>query len=450
MLNIENDDTIVALATPPQKCAIHIIRISGKSAYKVVNKITEKKIQRIGNEITYGWIINPDTKKRIDQVLFMKFVQKHSYTGEDLIEINCHGSLLIVRQILGLLIKFGGRIATRGEFTKRAFLNNKINLSQAGAVNELINSENLLSQQIAIGNLCGYSNGIFKKWAQLIYSIILNFELALDYPEYEEGQIDFPSTTDKLIDLKEDVAKIISESERSQKILSGIKIALVGKTNVGKSSIFNLLINETRSIVTDIPGTTRDIVTEKIFFNDYPVTFCDSAGIRETVDKVEIIGVDLSKELIKTSSLLIVVLDASSFTTEDKKIIDLAKDSKVPYITVVNKVDLTENRCNFFKVDSYVCAAKKNIKSLVDVLETKVAEIAADNSDRAVSSFMVDYLKKILLNLKKLIRDMKKRKYIDLLVIQLREIYQTLLDLTGENKNFDLVEKLFNDFCVGK
>lgn len=447
---LTNNDTIVALATPAYKSAIHVIRISGSETYRIVNAIADRKITRVSNQITYGWIVDPDTKKRIDQVLFMKFISNHSYTGEDLIEINCHGGLYIVEQIISFLIKNGARLADRGEFTKRAFLNNKINLSQAISINDLINSDNSLAHDMAINNLRDYSNRLIKKWIEIIYNIVANFELAIDYPEYEEGRIDYEEIAKKLESLMSEINAELSNARQSQKIASGLKILLVGKTNVGKSSIFNLLVNESRSIVADIPGTTRNLVTEKINFNGFPVTFYDSAGIRESNDQLEILGISKSKEIIKSADLILVVLDATSFNKEDQYILKIVEESKSLYGVVINKIDLNKDVHELPKTHICTNALDNEISSLKNFLNDQITQLVSTHSAKVVGNFMIVRLENIVRLLKKIISDIKNKKYIDLLAIQLHEIHNHLLELTGDNKNFDLIEKLFNDFCVGK
>ena len=334
------NDTIAAISTTLGVGAISIIRVSGNDAIKIVNKIFKgKNLEKVETHtINYGHIVDKD--EIIDEVLVSVMKSPKTFTTEDVVEINCHGGISTTNKVLELVLNNGARLAEPGEFTKRAFLNGRIDLTQAESVMDLINSKNESKRKVAIKGLNGYVSNIIRNLRQEILELLASIEVNIDYPEYEDAIV---MTNDivkpKITEIKEKLTKIINESENGKILTSGIKTIIIGKPNVGKSSILNRLLDEEKAIVTDIEGTTRDTVEGSITINGVSLNIIDTAGIRETEDIVEKIGVEKSLSLINEADLIVIVLNNNEeLTEEDKKILTSCKDKKV--IVVINKSDL--------------------------------------------------------------------------------------------------------------
>ena len=435
-------ETIVALASAPLKSALGIIRLSGNDCFDVVSKVFSKPLTNLKNkEVHFGYIV--DGKKQIDQVVLLSYVHPHSFTGEDSVEIICHGSVLIANQIIELLLKNGARMATNGEFSSRAYLNGKIDLVQAEAINDMINATTSEAKDLSMLSLKGETSKMFKPIKEKIGELLSQIEVNIDYPEYEDIE---QITKEKIIEVcKEIVANIdalIKEGERNRLYKDGLKIAIVGKPNVGKSSLLNALIKDDKAIVTNIAGTTRDVVEGDFNLSGVPCHLFDTAGLHESDDEIEKIGISKSLGAIKNADLVLFVVDETGF---DQDLYKLVQDKK--HIVVTNKADLLKNKS---KDEVYVSAKNGEIESLLK----KIKEVMDIGELKVKPSFnnlrQIGLLKNISNSLNIAIKDAKEDQPIDLVSTSIMIAYNSALDLTGENNKNDLTDEIFSRFCVGK
>ena len=435
-------ETIVALASAPLKSALGIIRLSGNDCFDVVSKVFSKPLTNLKNkEVHFGYIV--DGKKQIDQVVLLSYVHPHSFTGEDSVEIICHGSVLIANQIIELLLKNGARMATNGEFSSRAYLNGKIDLVQAEAINDMINATTSEAKDLSMLSLKGETSKMFKPIKEKIGELLSQIEVNIDYPEYEDIE---QITKEKIIEVCEEIVAnidvLIKEGERNRLYKDGLKIAIVGKPNVGKSSLLNALIKDDKAIVTNIAGTTRDVVEGDFNLSGVPCHLFDTAGLHESDDEIEKIGISKSLGVIKNADLVLFVVDETGF---DQDLYKLVQDKK--NIVVTNKADLLKNKS---KDEVYVSAKNgeiepllKKIKEVMDIGELKVKP--SFNNLRQIG-----LLKNISNSLNIAIKDAKEDQPIDLVSTSIMIAYNSALDLTGENNKNDLTDEIFSRFCVGK
>ena len=435
-------ETIVALATPPLKSALAIIRLSGADCFKVVSKVFSKELKATKDkEIHYGFIKDGD--KQIDQVVLLTYVHPHSFTGEDSVEIICHGSPLIANEIISILLKNGARMATNGEFSSRAYLNGKIDLVQAEAINDIINATTIEARDLSMVSLTGETSKMVKPIKEKIGEILSSIEVNIDYPEYEDIEV---VTKEKVIDvcskISAEIDSLIADGENSRLYREGLKIAIVGKPNVGKSSLLNALIKSDKAIVTDIAGTTRDVVEGDFNLNGVPVHLFDTAGLRESDDKIEKIGINKSLEAINNADLVLFVVDETGL---DNELYSLVKDKK--HIVVINKADLVSSKD---KNTLYISAKNNDIEPLLN----KIKEIMNIGDVVVKPTFnnarQLGLLKNISNCLKVAIKDAKDDQPIDLISVSIMSAYNAALDLTGEVNKNDLTDEIFSRFCVGK
>ena len=440
-------ETIVALATAPLKSALAIIRVSGDDAFKIVSKCFSKDITDIKERtLLFGNIVNED--KVVDEVVLAIYKGPKSFTGEDLVEIICHGSVLIANEIIELLIKFGARYATNGEYSSRAFLNNRIDLIQAEAINDVINATTKEAKELSILSLKGKTSELIVPLKKRIADVLALIEVNIDYPEYEDIEVANKSHVIELADeLIPQIDSLVSDGQKGLIIKEGIKVALVGKPNVGKSSLLNALLGESKAIVTDIAGTTRDIVEGEINLNGVVLHLLDTAGIRSTGDKIENIGVNKSKETIEKADLVIILLDASNeLDKEDRQIIALCEEK--PHIIVYNKSDKLDS-----KDDNklYISALNNDISKLKDAIYNELG--LKEESFRTPSLNNVRQLgllqsaKESLLRAKE---DANNNLSVDLLSVSLMDAYNAILEILGEYNQRDISKEIFSRFCVGK
>ena len=449
------NDTIAAISTSLGVGAISIIRVSGNKAINIVNKIfSGDLLNKESHTVTYGYIL--EKKEKIDEVLITIMKAPKTFTTEDVVEINCHGGISTTRKILELLIKNGCRLAEPGEFTKRAFLNGRIALTEAEAVMDLINVKNENARKIAMNNLSGHTTNKIEKLRKKILDIISNIEVNIDYPEYLDIEVVTTNQIKKeLKNIKEQLEIISKNSKNSKLITEGINVAIIGKPNVGKSSILNKLIGENKAIVTDIPGTTRDIVESSINLDGLQLNLIDTAGIRKTTDTVEQIGVNKSKEYLKNADLILLVYNNNEeITKEDINLLEETKNKK--RIIIINKNDLEKK----FKLPQNI---KTNIiysntieDSGLEKLKEKIIEMfnfeEIDTNDFTYVS-SIEQINKID-SAKQSIKDIEKGLEddlaIDMLEIDLKNIWQILGEVTGKIYTEELLDNLFKNFCVGK
>ena len=440
-------ETIVALATAPLKSALHIIRVSGDDCFDIVSKCFNKDIREIKERtLLVGKIVDGD--RIVDEVVVAIYKGPKSFTGEDLVEIICHGSTLIANEIIELLLSKGARLAVNGEYTSRAFLHERIDLVQAEAINDVINATTKEAKELSMLSLKGETSKLITPIRTRIADILSLIEVNIDYPEYEDIEVANKENVISIVDeLVPQIDKLVNEGEKGLIIKEGIKVALVGKPNVGKSSLLNALLGESKAIVTDIAGTTRDIVEGEINLNGVVLHLLDTAGIREVDDKVESIGVNKSKDAIKEADLVIVLLDASNELDEqDKEILNLAKET--PHIIVYNKMDKSSSKQ---KDGIYISALNNDISPLKDAIYEKVGlkeesfKTPSLNNTRQLG--LLRNVKESLLQAK---NDANDDLPMDLISVSLHDAYNAVLEILGEYNQRDISKEIFSRFCVGK
>ena len=435
-------ETIVALATPAIKSALAIIRLSGNDCFKVVSKIFDKDLTKNPKRaIHFGYI--KDKEDVIDQVVLLTYVGPNSFTGEDSVEIICHGSMLIANQIIELLLSSGVRMANNGEFSSRAFLNNKIDLVQAEAINDIINATSNEAKELSLLALQGENSKLFEPIHNKIASLLASIEVNIDYPEYEDIEV---ISKEKVINVASEIVaqlnELIKDGEHGRIYKEGVNVAIVGKPNVGKSSLLNAFLNEDKAIVTPIAGTTRDIVEGDFNLNGVPIHLLDTAGLHESSDVIEQIGITKAKKGISDADLVLFVKDDEN---DDDELYSLIKDKN--HLIVYNKKDLIKHQD---ERNIYISAKNKDIKPLLN----KMREVLNINELKIHPSFnntrQLAILKRIVSSLNLAINDAKKDEPIDLISTSVLLAYNASLELLGKSNKNDLADEIFSRFCVGK
>lgn len=459
------EETIAAISTAPGTAGIGIIRMSGKDVFSVLEKIfkpiKEESIEKInGYTIKYGKIFNPETNETIDEVLVSYFKEPKSYTQENMCEINSHGGTIVVRKILELCLKNGAQMAEPGEFTKRAFLNGRIDLAKAEAVINLINAKSEKETKASINQLEGNLSLEIKRIKKMILSLLADIEASIDYPEYDEAEeVSNNKALTKLDEIQKELEKLDKSFETGKIIKDGIKVAIIGKPNSGKSSLLNAILKEDRAIVTDIEGTTRDTIEEFVTIDGIPFKFVDTAGIRKADNKVEEIGIEKSKKVAKESDLIIAMFDNSKkLTKEDEEILDFIKDKTA--IIILNKIDLKEK---ILEQEERITKSGKDVIKIsllsnCDLIGfykelNMLFELNKINPDNEIIITEMRHKKLIedaishTENAKKTILD---NIPIDIISINIKEIIEDLSKITGENVTEDVINEIFSKFCLGK
>ncbi len=443
-----NDDIIVAIATSRLEAAISIIRLSGQDCIAFVQQFfTGKILEKASHTITYGYI--KDEQERIDEVLVNIYRGKKTFTGEEMVEINCHGGVYITQKVLNLCLKKGARMAERGEFSKRAFLNGRIDLSQAEAISDLITAKNDYAASLALKGIQGNISHFIEDLREDLIQIITQIEVNIDYPEYDDvEELTAQSLLPKSQSLQKKMNHIIESSKNVHLLKDGISTVIIGKPNVGKSSLLNALLNEDKAIVTDIAGTTRDIVEGTIRLDNIILNMIDTAGIRETNDIVENIGVHKSKELIHKADLVLLVIDGSSpLSKEDEELLELSKDTQ--RIVVVNKKDQGQQN----HIEGISISAKDNdIEPLIQEIKKmfELGKITAGQEDILANARQIQLLEKAKQALDSAVIAMENQIPTDLIVTDLYESWENLKEILGERAKEDLLDELFKRFCIGK
>ena len=449
-------DTICAISTTLGVGAISIIRVTGNDSINLVNTIFKgKDLTKVSSHtINYGYII--DEKEIIDEVLISIMKAPKTYTKEDLVEINCHGGIATTNKILEILLNKGCRLAEPGEFTKRAFLNGRIDLIEAESIGDLINSETDKSRNLSLNGVTGNITNMINDVRKKLVSISANIEVNIDYPEYEDAIVlTNELVKPKILEIKKDLQKLLKESENCKLIKNGIDVAIVGKPNVGKSSLLNTLLEEEKAIVTNVAGTTRDIVEGKIILNGIVLNLIDTAGIRETDDIVEKIGVNKSKEIIEKSNLIILVLNNNEEITEEEK--DLIKSlNNKNLIIYINKNDL-EKKINETEIEckNIVHGNTKEYKNL-ESLKKKIIEmfnleqLETSNLNYLSNSRQISLVKQSLQSLDNCLEQIENNIEIDLLAIDIKECFDLLGEIIGDTYKDELIDEIFANFCLGK
>lgn len=445
---LQEFDTITAIATPIGTGGVGVIRISGDKSFDIIEKIFTKKNLEAGR-ISHGWIV--DGGKKIDEVIILPFKAPNSYTGEDVIEIHCHGGINVVRNILDLVLKHGARTAERGEFTKRAFLNKKMDLSQAEAVADLIHAKTRNFARQSAKNLSGVLGEKIKEIRTDIFNVLSKIIAGIDFPE-DVAEPEYPYIISEFEKSLNKVDKILAGAKSSDILRQGVKIAIVGRPNVGKSSLFNTLLNVERAIVTDIAGTTRDVLKENLDW-DIAITLIDTAGIRESEDvgKVEEIGIEYSKQSAEDADLVLFMYDiAAGMTDEDKTILNLIKDKK--HIVIANKIDLLPESKSAASGGEILISTKTGAG--IEDLKAKIKEIvynfSPDEMEFVTNKRQQDCLEKCRENLKLALLAAQNRELQDLISIDLKSALLYLDEITGEVITDEILNNIFDHFCIGK
>lgn len=447
------NDTIAAISTPIGFGGISVIRISGSEAIKAVNDITFFKnlLKKESHTINYDKIV--ENNEIVDEVLITIMKEPRTYTREDVVEINCHGGYISANKIINLLIAKGIRLAEPGEFTKRAFINGRIDLIRAEGIIDIINAKTEMAQKMAIKTISGETSKLIDNLKNKLLDIISNIEVNIDYPEYEDiKQLTLEDVINEINKIEAMISEIIRKSETGKIIKDGINIAIIGRPNVGKSSLLNAILKEDKAIVTDIEGTTRDIVEGSIQYEGIILNFKDTAGIRKTTNKIEEIGVFKSYEAIESADLIICLLNNNEkLTKQDEKLIDQIKDKK--HLIIINKIDLTNkliiNADNIIKISTI-----NNIG--IDALLSKIKEIfclneiSQDDYVYLTGPRNIALLKEILISISNIKRGIKDNLPIDMLEIDIKEILSILNKIIGEEYNEEVIEHMFKNFCLGK
>ena len=450
------NDTIVAISTALGVGAISIVRLSGKEAIKIVNSCFKgKDLSKVkSHTINYGHIIDKD--EIIDEVLVSIMKEPKTYTTEDVVEINCHGGVISTKRILETMLTHGARLAEPGEFTKRAFLNGRIDLVKSEAVMDIIDSKSEEANKIALSQLSGSTSNMIKKFRESLKQLLASIEVNIDYPEYYDIEVITKEKISKSIEeMKKDLEKVINESKNTTLIKEGIKTVIVGRPNVGKSSILNKLLEQEKAIVTDIAGTTRDIVEGEISLDGILLNIIDTAGIRSTDDIVEKIGVEKSLSMIDAADLVVVVLNNNEeLTAEDQEILEKTKAKE--RIIVINKNDLSKkldisryNLKNVVETNANTTDGIKNLKrKIIELFQLET--IKTKDYTYLTNARQIALAKKAYQSLTEAEAGINNDLPIDMVEIDLKNTFDFLGEIIGETYSEEILDHLFANFCVGK
>ena len=457
------EDTIAAIATPPGEGGIGIVRISGPKALDIAKEVFVFGSKKNGTfkdrYLHYGKVVD-EKGNVVDEVLLAYMKGPRSYTAEDVVEIHCHGGIIPITSILKEVIKKGARLAEPGEFTKRAFLNGRIDLVQAEAVMDLICAKTEKSAKASINQMEGGLSGHIKRMRERLIDIMAHIEVTIDYPEEDIDEVTNQSIRKDITGIINDIEHLLSTAEHGKLIRQGIKAVIIGKTNVGKSSLLNALVKEDRAIVTDIPGTTRDVIEEYINIKGVAVRIIDTAGIRETLDQVEQIGIQRSKQNIESADLIITVLDASSpLEDEDREILKYLKDRKA--LVILNKIDkpvvldrndIEKQLGNEIPIVETSLALGKGIDKVEDIIYKMFFRGELEISDDLMITNIrhQETLNKAHKHLLDALEGIDNQIPMDIVSIDLRSAVDSLGSITGETVTEDLIDKIFSEFCLGK
>ena len=438
-------ETISAIATPLGMGGVGIVRVSGDKSFEIAQKMFSKAIKQSG-VIHHGWVLDGD--KKIDEVVLLPFKNPHSFTGEDVIEFQCHGGPKVVKKILELTLQNGARLAQKGEFTKRAFLNKKMDLSQAEAVLDMIHAKTDNFAQKSANNLSGALAQSVKNIKTVLFNLYSRVIAAVDFPE-DVAEPEYSYLESEVNKALDSIEKILKSANASNIMRQGIKIAIAGCPNAGKSSLFNALLNLNRAIVTDIPGTTRDIIQETIDIDGIPATLIDTAGIRddENIDKVEAIGIEYTKNCVQEADLILFLFDWSKgFDADDALIYEMIEEK--PHIKVATKADLAE----VLNPEAVNISSKTgfNISELKQRIKESVLEQNAMESDFVTNARQEECLKNAQIALLNAMNGVKNFELQDLISIDIKSALLALDEVTGEVITDEILDNIFDHFCIGK
>ncbi|MFB1081519.1 tRNA uridine-5-carboxymethylaminomethyl(34) synthesis GTPase MnmE [Jeotgalibacillus sp. JSM ZJ347] len=457
-------DTIAAISTPMGEGAIAIVRLSGDDAFTIADRVYRsggKQLQSVpSHTIHYGHIVDPKTDETIEEVMVSVMKGPKTFTREDVVEINCHGGVVSVNRVLQLLLREGARLAEPGEFTKRAFLNGRIDLSQAEAVMDLIRAKTDRAMNVAMNQMQGRLSRLVQSLRQEILEILAQVEVNIDYPEYDDvEEMTLNMMMEKSRYVRDEVEKLLKTSEQGKILREGLSTVIIGRPNVGKSSLLNSLVQENKAIVTDIPGTTRDVIEEYVNVRGVPLKLVDTAGIRETEDIVERIGVERSRQVLKEADLILLVLNhGEELSDEDRRLFEAVTGMDV--IVIVNKTDL-DRAIDLDEVKQLSGDHKLVTTSLlkeqgVDELEEAIASLFFDGSvDLGDGTYVsnsrhIALLHQALQAIEEAIQGAEMGTPVDMVQIDLRRTWEILGEMIGDTVQESLIDQLFSQFCLGK
>ena len=455
---LQNEDTIAAVATGMGGAGIGIIRISGSQAVALGNQLFvnprgKTLVAASSHELIYGRIVDPITEKDIDEVLISKMMAPHSYTAEDVVEINCHGGIVPMRKILKLVIQSGARLAEPGEFTKRAFLNGRIDLTQAEAVIDIINAKTEKSLEYSVAQLEGRLSQKLEELDEILVGILSHMEVNIDYPEYDIEEISYDFVNSQIRGLLTKIKEILVVAETGKIYREGITTAILGEPNVGKSSLLNTLLMENKAIVTDIPGTTRDTIEEYLNIEGIPFKIIDTAGIRETDNLVERIGVEKSRALLNQTNLVIFMRDISKeLSAGEQELMELLKNRKTIYIA--NKTDAITGS-DIAIPEPWIPMSLLEDQG-IETLRQKMLEMVFAGTVNQDADYLITNTRHIQLlettknSLENAINTMANQMPLELVSIDIMEALEALRGITGKAVGMDIIDQIFKNFCIGK
>ena len=454
-------ETIAAISTGGNSSGINIIRISGKNAKNIVDNIFTNHSKLDHQKIIYGKIVNQSNTKILDEVLVSYFKSPNSFTGEDVCEINCHGGRKVTLDILSLVVASGARLAEPGEFSKRAFLNGKMDLSKAEAIIDVINAKTSAQAKLATNQLEG---GLYDKVELIrdkLVTLMAEIEVSIDYPEYDYEEIDNGKLNSRIEEIQKEINLLIKTYNDGKYIKDGVNLAIVGNTNVGKSSLLNTLLNEEKAIVTNIEGTTRDVIEETLVIGNLLLNVSDTAGIRDTEDVVEAIGVTKSLKAIEDTDMIIYLIDITrGVEDKDIELLNKIKALRKPYIIGLNKIDISREKLNEIKdklsgysnVIAISTATREGIDELKEKIETMFNINSFDSEENriVVNERHKQLLEKAKVHLNKAKEITELGESLDIAAIDIKEATSLLGEITGKDASSDVVNKIFEKFCLGK
>lgn len=455
-------DTIAAIATPPGEAGIAVIRISGPEAIAVADRVYQGK-NRLkdvdSHTIHYGYIVDPTSGERLDEVLVTVMKAPRTYTREDVVEVNCHGGLVVVKRVLQALLNHGARLAEPGEFTKRAFLNGRLDLSQAEAVMDLIRSKTDRARQIALRQVEGRLSKRIGELRQILIETLAHIEVTIDYPEHDVEEVTQALLREKCKQVQAGIDELLKYAEEGKILREGVKTAIIGLPNVGKSSLLNALVRENRAIVTDIPGTTRDVIEEYVNIRGIPLQLIDTAGIRQTEDEVERIGVERSRQALAEADLILFVLNQAEPLRDDEvALLEQVKEMNV--ILVINKADLEpvldidEVRKRYPQLPLVHISVKE--ERGLDQLEEQIVEqvfsgqMDGDDLTYVSNSRHIALLHEARQALEEALKAIEAGWPVDMVQIDIQRAWERLGEIVGDTVSETLIDQLFAQFCLGK